>query len=260
MEVVILCGGLGTRLREETEFRPKPMVKIGSKPILWHIMKHYAVYGHKDFILALGYKGKTIKDYFCNYEVMNNDLTIELGRKDSLRIHGGHEETGWMVTLVHTGSEALKGARLKKVARFVRGDVFMATYGDGVSDVKIDELIKFHKAHGKIATLTGVNPAAKFGELRIRGEKVEGFFEKPEDSKFKMVNGGFFVFNRDIFDYLTTEDECDLERGTLEKVAQEGELMIFKHRGYWACMDTIRDVEYLNRLWDAGEAKWKLWK
>jgi glucose-1-phosphate cytidylyltransferase len=259
MKVVILCGGAGTRLREETEFRPKPMVNIGPRPILWHIMKYYAQFGYKEFILALGYRGDMIKNYFCHYELMNNDVTIELGQPESMRIHYSNDEVGWKVTLADTGEKTLKGARLKKVEKYLSDDVFMMTYGDGVADVDINDLLAFHKTHGKLSTVTGINPASRFGELKIDGDRVESFAEKPQNGE-GLINGGFFVFNRTIFDYLTTDDSCDLEFGPLERIAQEGQLMVYKHRGFWACMDTLRDMEYLNRLWDNGQAKWKTWK
>ncbi|WP_041585728.1 glucose-1-phosphate cytidylyltransferase [Syntrophus aciditrophicus] len=258
MQTVILCGGVGTRLREETEFRPKPMVNIGSHPILWHIMKYYSQFGHKDFILALGYKGEMIKNYFCHYELMNNDVTIELGQPERTCIHYAHDEAGWKITLADTGEKTLKGARLKKVERYIRGDMFMMTYGDGIADVDINELLAFHKAHGKMATVTGINPASRFGELKIDGDRVEAFREKPRNGN-GLINGGFLVFNREIFNYLTTDDSCDLEIGPLEQIAREGQLMVYKHRGFWACMDTLRDMEYLNRIWNAGEARWKIW-
>ncbi|MFC1515413.1 glucose-1-phosphate cytidylyltransferase [Thermodesulfobacteriota bacterium] len=259
MQAVILCGGLGTRLREETEFRPKPMVNIGHHPILWHIMKIYAHFDIKDFILALGYKGEMIKDYFIHYEVMNSDVTIELGKPKSLCLHNCHEEAGWKITLANTGEKAMKGARLKKVEPYINGEIFMLTYGDGVADIKINALLEFHEQHGKIATVTGVNPAAQFGELKIKGDDVEAFSEKPKVSERGYVNGGFFVFNRAIFNYLNTDDACDLEYGVLEALATEGELKIYKHPGFWACMDTIRDMEYLNNLWAHNKAHWKLW-
>ena len=259
MQVIILCGGIGTRLREETEFRPKPMVNIGSYPILWHIMKYYSQFGCKDFVLALGYKGETIKNYFCHYELMNNDVTIALGQPEKMRIHYTHDEAGWKITLVDTGEKALKGARLKKLERYITGDTFMMTYGDGIADVDINELLAFHKAHGKMATVTGINPAARFGELKIDGDRVETFREKPQHGD-GLISGGFFVFNRKILDYLTTDDLCDLEIGPLEQIAKEGQLMVYKHRGFWACMDTLRDMEYLNKIWNDGKAKWKIWK
>jgi len=259
MKVVILCGGAGTRLREETEFRPKPMVNIGPYPILWHIMKYYSQFGFKEFVLALGYKGDMIKNYFCHYELMNNDVTIELGQPEKTCIHYAHDEAGWKITLADTGEKSLKGARLKKVEKYIVGDTFMMTYGDGIADVDIGKLLAFHKAHGKLATVTGINIASRFGELKIDGDSVETFSEKPQDGK-GFINGGFFVFNRKILDYLTTDDLCDLEVGPLEQIAGEGQLMVYKHRGFWACMDTLRDMEYLNRLWDNGMARWKIWK
>jgi glucose-1-phosphate cytidylyltransferase len=260
MQTVILCGGLGTRLREETEFRPKPMVHIGTRPILWHIMKIYAHFGITDFILALGYKGEMIKDYFVHYEVMNNDITIELGKPDNFCLHNCHEESGWKITLAHTGDKALKGARLKRVEKYIEGDTFMLTYGDGLANIAINELLDFHRSHGKIATVTGVNPTARFGELKTAGNKVEVFSEKPTDSGSGIINGGFFVFNKKIFEYLTDDDNCDLEYDTLERVASEGQLMVYRHTGFWACMDTIRDMEHLNKLWAGGEAQWRVWK
>lgn len=259
MKVVILCGGLGTRLREETEFRPKPMVNIGNRPILWHIMKIYAHYGHNDFVLALGYKGEMIKNYFCHYELMNNDVTIELGKPEQLCIHQCHKETGWKITLADTGEKALKGARLKKVEKYINNeDTFMVTYGDGVANIDINSLLAFHHGHGKLATVTGINPTSRFGELRLRGNQVESFIEKPQDGD-SLVNGGFFVFNKRIFDYLLPDDNCDLEVGSLEKVAREGQLMVYKHTDFWICVDTLRDMEYVNKLWAEGKAEWKVW-
>lgn len=258
MKVVILCGGLGTRLREETEFRPKPMVNIGNRPILWHIMKIYAQHGYKEFILSLGYKGEIIKEYFYHYELFNNDVTLELGHPDKICIHQCHEENGWRITLTDTGEKALKGARLKKVEKYITDDEFMMTYGDGVADIDINALLAFHHSHGKLATVTGTNPASRFGELKITGNRVESFNEKPETSS-GLISGGFFVFNKAIFDYLSVEDNCDLEIGPLEKIAREGQLMVYKHTGSWACMDTLRDMDYLNMLWNENKAFWKIW-
>lgn len=258
MKVVILCGGLGMRLREETEFRPKPMVNIGGKPIIWHIMKIYAHYGHKDFILALGYKGELLKEYFYHYELMNNDMTIELGHPEKICIHRGREENDWRITLADTGDRALKGARLKRVEKYIDGDQFMMTYGDGVGNVDIHSLLDFHNRHGKLATVTGINPTSRFGELKIKGNQVENFSEKPETSS-EFISGGFFVFNKKVFDYLSDDDNCDLEIGPLEKIASEGQLLVYKHAGFWACMDTIRDMEYLNKIWNENRAKWKIW-
>jgi len=257
MKVVILCGGLGTRIREETEFRPKPMVNIGGRPILWHIMKTYSYYGYNEFILSLGYKGETIKEYFYNYELMNNDVTLTLGHPEKTLFHTIHEENEWTITLADTGIETLKGARLKRVEKYITGDEFMVTYGDGVSNIDINKLIAFHRSHGKIATVTGINPAARFGELKIAGNQVESFVEKPKNNS-GLINGGFFVFKREMLDYLMSDRKCDLEIGPLEKVAKDGQLMVYKHTGFWACMDTLRDMDYLNKLWNENKAEWKL--
>lgn len=256
MKVVILCGGLGTRMKEETEFRPKPMVNIGNKPILWHIMKIYSSYGFKEFILCLGYKGEMIKEYFYNYEILNNDFTIELGEHKNIEIHGLHDETGWKITLVDTGQHSLKGARLKKIEKYIDSDIFMSTYGDGLANIDINDLLKFHNDHGKIVTLTGVMPPSRFGTLSVKGNEVVEFNEKPQASG-GLINGGFFVFNRKIFSYLSENDSCDLEIGILDRLAREGELMVYKHAGDWACMDTVRDIEYLNNLWSSGKEFWK---
>ena len=257
--VVILCGGLGTRLREETEYRPKPMVEIGGKPILWHIMKIYAHQGFKDYILGLGYKGEIIKNYFYNYEILNNDFTVELGSYKHVEIHSNHKEKGWQVTLADTGDSALKGARIKKIEKYVNGDLFMLTYGDGVADINLHELLSFHKNHGRIGTVTGVRPPSRFGDLVVESNRVVSFTEKPQVSE-GLINGGFFVFNRGIFDYLSAEDNCDFEVGPLEQLAEDGELMVYELKGEWACMDTFRDMEYLNKLWQGGKAFWKIWE
>lgn len=258
IKVVILCGGLGTRLREETEFRPKPMVNIGSRPILWHIMKIYAHYGFNDFILCLGYKGEMIKEYFYNYEILNSDFTIDLDNRKSIEIHSNHAEKNWKVTLADTGDIALKGARLKRIEKYIDGDMFMLTYGDGVANVNVNALLAFHKSHGKLVTVTGVNPASRFGELRVKGDRIVKFIEKKKTGA-SSINGGFFVCNRGIFDYLTHDDNCDLEIGAMERIAQEGQLMVYKHKGFWACMDTLRDADYLNKLWNENKAEWKIW-
>jgi glucose-1-phosphate cytidylyltransferase len=258
MKVVIFCGGAGTRLREETEFRPKPMVHIGSRPILWHIMKIYSAHGFRDFILCLGYRGEIIKDYFLNYEVLNCDFTIELYNGKKVTMHNSHEEKSWRVTLADTGETALKGARLKRIEKYIDDDIFLMTYGDGVSDVDLEKLVEFHLSHGKLVTVTGINPVSRFGELKLQGSKVVKLVEKEEFGK-SFVSGGFFVFSRGIFDYLTDDNGCDLEIGPLERIAEQGELMVYKHKGFWACMDTMRDMDYLNRLWNGQNAPWKTW-
>ena len=257
MKVVILCGGLGTRLREETEFRPKSMVEIGGKPILWHIMKTYAHYGFNEFVLCLGYKGEMIKEFFHNYELFNSDMTIELG-KPNVKLHNKHTEYGWKITLAETGDSAQKGSRLKQVEKYIDGNVFMLTYGDGVANIDVNQLLKFHQKHGKLATVTGINPASRFGELKVIGDQVESFSEKPETST-GLINGGFFVFNKKIFDYLSVREDCDLEYGPLEKISREGQLMVYKHQEAWYCMDTLRDMEFLNKLWNEGNPGWKVW-
>jgi glucose-1-phosphate cytidylyltransferase len=259
MKVVILCGGLGTRLKEETEFKPKPMVMIGDHPIIWHIMKIYATQGYQDFVLCLGYKGHLIKDYFYHYEIMANDFQVTLGRKDALEIFQKHPERGWRVLLANTGEKTLKGARLKRIEGYLDSDNFMVTYGDGVADIDLSRLLDFHLSHGKIATLTGVKPVTRFGELVVDGQRVTNFLEKPQTAG-GLINGGFFVFHRRIFDYLDEREDCDLEYGVLEQLAREGELMVHRHDGFWACMDNQRDMDYLNRLWAEGQAGWKVWE
>ncbi|MEA3254465.1 MAG: glucose-1-phosphate cytidylyltransferase [Candidatus Altiarchaeota archaeon] len=258
MKVVILCGGMGMRLREETEYKPKPMIAIGGKPVLWHIMKVYSHYGFKEFILALGYKGEVIKDYFYNYEILNNDFTIGLGSQKNIEIHSNHREQGWRITLADTGDKALKGSRIKKIEHYVDGDLFMLTYGDGIANIDLRELLSFHKNHGCIGTVTGVRPISRFGELAVEKDRVTSFMEKPQLSE-GLVNGGFFVFNRDIFNYLSEDDNCDFEFGPLEQLAKDGELKVYKHEKDWECMDTFRDMKHLNKLWKNNEAFWKIW-
>jgi len=254
-KVVILCGGLGTRLKEETEYRPKPMVPIGNKPILWHIMKIYSHYGFKEFILCLGYKGEVIKDYFSRYEVLNNNFTLTLGQHNELEFHGNHSEIGWKITFVDTGLNAHKGARLKRIERFIDSDSFMVTYGDGVANIDINDLVEFHESHDKIATVTGVRPPSRFGELIVKGSTIEAFSEKPQVTT-GFINGGFFVFKRGFFDFLKDKDECDLEFGPFELLANQNELVMYEHTGFWHCMDNVRDMEHLNKLWISGQAPW----
>ena len=258
MKIVILCGGLGTRLREETEFRPKPMIEIGDKPILWHIMKTYAHYGFKDFILCLGYKGEMIKEYFYNYEIHNNDFTLELGKNKHIAIYDGHNENGWKITLAETGKDALTGARVKQIEKYVDSDTFMLTYGDGVADINIKALINYHKSHGKIGTVTGVRPQGRFGELTLKENKVEKFSEKPQAGN-DFISGGFFVFERKFFQYLDSNEKCILEKEPLEKLSSQGELMVYRHEGFWQCMDTYRDYQLLNDLWKSMKVPWNVW-
>ncbi len=258
MKVVILCGGLGTRLREETEYRPKPMVEVGGRPILWHIMKIYAHHGFRDFVLCLGYRGAMIKDYFLKYEAMNNDFTICLGKLGAVAYHGEHDEQDYRVTLADTGPETMTGGRLKRVARYVCGDTFLMTYGDGIADVDLKALVAFHRTHGKLATLTTVRPTSRFGILKLGGDsRVTEFAEKPQIDD-GWINAGFCVFDRRVFDYLGGDD-CVLEREPLERLACEGQLMAFRHEGFFYAMDTYREYQHLNELWARGKAPWKIW-
>jgi len=250
---------MGTRLREETEFRPKPMVKVGHRPILWHIMRLYAHYGLNDFVLCLGYRGEVIKEYFYNYELHNNDFSVRLGRRRSIEWHSTDENLDWQVALIDTGEKALKGARIKRIEHLIDGDTFCLTYGDGLGNVDIDDLLRFHREHGRVGTVTGVRPPSLFGELQVSGSRVEIFTEKPQTSS-GLISGGFFVFSRAIFDYLADDDRCDFEKGPLEQLSREGELMVYQHPGDWACVDTPRDLEHMNHLWATDQAFWKIWK
>ena len=257
-DVIILCGGKGSRLSEETILKPKPMIEIGGKPILWHIMKHYSYYGYHRFILALGYKGEYVKNYFYNYRIFSNDFTIEMHPEKEPQIHGLSDESHWEITLVDTGLNTLKGGRIKRLERYVKSDNFHLTYGDGVSNINLNELDRFHMKHGNIGTITGVHPPSRFGEMLIEGDNVIHFEEKPQLST-GIINGGFFVFNRKFFDYLISDDKCDFEFGPLQKIASEKKLKVFKHDGFWQCMDTIRERDYLNSLWESGSPPWKIW-
>jgi glucose-1-phosphate cytidylyltransferase len=259
MKVVILCGGMGTRLREETEYKPKPMVEIGSRPILWHIMKSYAAHGFTDFILCLGYKGEKIKEYFLNYKAMNSDFTVTLGKHGVVELNDDHAEDGWRVTLADTGLKALTGARVRRIQKYVGNEPFLLTYGDGVSDVDLTQLVAFHQKQGRLATLTGVRAPGRFGELGLEGDQVTTFHEKPEVSG-GYINGGFFILEPGVFNYLSDDDSCILEREPLEKLASAAQLNVFKHDGFWQCIDTFRDVTLVNQLWDSGKAPWKSWK
>ena len=258
MKVVILCGGLGTRLREETEFRPKPLVDVGGHPILWHIMKLYAHHGFRDFVLCLGYRGSMIKEYFLNYEAMNNDFTICLGRESRIEYNDNHEEQDFRITLADTGLESMTGGRLKRAQKYLPDDSFMVTYGDGVSDVDIRKLVEFHKSHGKLATVTTFRPISRFGILDINSEnQVQNFIEKPKSDAW--ASAGYFVFQRKIFDYLDG-DQCILEHEPLERLAAERQLVAYNHDGSFFAMDTYREFQILNDLWKSGQAPWKVWK
>ena len=257
MKVVILCGGLGTRLREETEFRPKPMVPVGERPIVWHIMKIYAHYGFKEFILCLGYKGEAIKDYFRNYHWNTSDVTLKLGPRPQIKYHNQHTEEDWSVTLVDTGQTTQTGGRLKRVLPYITGDTFLLTYGDGVINSDITKSVAFHKKAGKIATLTAVQPASRFGDLAIKGDTVIEFKEKAA-RQASFINGGFFVVNKRIAKYLT-DDKCVLEQEPLNNLAAQGQIAAYAHTGFWQCMDTYREQQLLTEMWQKGDAPWKVW-
>ena len=254
MKAIILAGGFGTRLSEYTENIPKPMVTVGQKPILWHVMSQYAKYGIKDFKLALGYKAEIIKEYFLNYSVLNSDFTVDLGT-GVVNSHQ-HNKTDWKVSLVDTGRETMTGGRVKRMKSLIGNETFLLTYGDGVSDINIDELIKFHKSHGKMVTVSAVRPRARFGELNIDKDKglVTSFIEKPQTEQ-GWINGGYFVIDPKFFD-LIEDDNTILEREPLEKATAMGELMAYHHNGFWQCMDTKRDKDILEELWQSGSAPW----
>ena len=254
--VFILCGGLGTRLREETEVRPKPMVPIGGRPILWHIMRTYAQYGFKEFVLCLGYKGEVIKSYFLNYSSMSSDFTVAL-KTDVVKVHSIGHDQDWTVTLADTGDGAMTGSRVARAASKYFGDAdhFAVTYGDGLTDTDLGKEFDFHKAHGKVGTVLGVNPPSRFGEVKLDGETVVEFEEKPKFGE-KWINGGFFFFRREFLDYLSCDEGCILERAPLHKLAEDEQLSMYRHPGFWACMDTQRDRDYLDQLWAKGKAPW----
>lgn len=253
MKTVILCGGKGTRLSEETTTRPKPMVEVGPFPIVWHIMESYAKHGFNEFVLALGYKGSYIKEFFLNYFSRNSDFTVDLSNGELL--YHRENKKNWKVTLVDTGEESMTGGRLLPLREHLSKDEnFMLTYGDGVANVNIKQLVEYHLSHGKKATVTAVHPSARFGELEIQGDKVVSFSEKPQTTE-GWINGGFFVLSRDVLNYITGSD-CIFERTPLETLAREGNLMTFKHHGFWQCMDTLRDKQLLQSLWESGNPPW----
>jgi glucose-1-phosphate cytidylyltransferase len=254
MKVVILSGGFGTRLSEHTDIIPKPMVTIGGKPIIWHIMKNYASFGHKDFYLALGYKAEIIKEYFMNYRSLNSDFSVDLF-DGQIQPHV-LEDIDWRVTMVNTGIDSMTGGRVKRMKSFINNETFMLTYGDGVANINIDDLLKFHKSHGKMVTISAVRPNARFGELEIKDNKVISFEEKPQTKK-GWINGGYFIVEPEFFE-LIKEDKTILEKEPLEKAAALGELMAFHHDGFWQCMDTKRDRDYLEDLWQSNSAPWKV--
>lgn len=258
MKTVIFCGGKGMRLHEETEFRPKPLIEIGGWPILWHVMRIYAHYGYRDFVLCLGYKGDMIKRYFLDYEAMQNDFTLELGT-NNLQFHSLHQERGWQVTLANTGMEANTGTRLKRVQKYVDTDLFMVTYADGVANINIQQLVDFHRSHGKIGTITAVRPLSRFGELELRKDNIVETFREKAPVEGGYINGGFFVFDHRIFNYVKDDDACILEHEPLVRLAGDGQLAAYIHQEYWHCMDTYRDWETLNEEWAKSNPGWKIW-
>jgi glucose-1-phosphate cytidylyltransferase len=255
MKVAILAGGVGTRLAEETEIKPKPMVEIGGKPILWHIMMHYAYYGFKDFVIALGYKGEQIKKYMVDYAALNGNLRVNF-RTGKVDMHSG-VRPDWNVELVETGITTLTGGRIKRLQPYLGNETFMLTWGDGVSDVNLRELLAFHRSHGKLATLTAVRPPARFGHLTFDGNRVASFEEKPQTAE-GWINGAYFVLEPGVFDYIDGDD-TQWEKEPMERLARDGQLMAYKHCSFWQCMDTLRDKKLLEALWERGNAPWKVW-
>jgi glucose-1-phosphate cytidylyltransferase len=258
VKTLILAGGYGSRLGNIAENTPKPMVTVGGRPIIWHIMKIYSHFGFNDFVILLGYQGVKIKEYFFNYHMMSNDFTIDLA-DNRISFADENNVEKWKVTLVDTGIDTLKGGRIKRAELYLEDDVNMLTYGDGVADISIDKLLEFHRWHRKMLTITGVRPPSRFGELVIKDQKVLSFEEKPQISS-GMINGGFMVFNKELLSYLTPDKDCDFEFGVLEDLAKQGEIMVYEHHGFWECIDTERDLNHLNKLWQENKAAWKLWE
>ena len=259
MKVVILAGGLGTRLSEETDIRPKPMVEIGGRPIIWHIMKIYASHGFTDFVICLGYKGYFIKEYFANYFLHQTDITINLG-SNQIEYHKSNSEN-WKITLIDTGKESMTGGRIKRIQPYIGDEPFMLTYGDGVADINIGELVRYHQSHGKHLTVTSIQPSGRFGALELDDAtgKVNSFYEKPKGDGV-WINGGFFVCQPEVFDYIRNGDSTIWEQEPLQNIAKDGHLMGFRHEGFWSPMDTLKDKQDLNEMWNKGSAKWKIWE
>ncbi len=258
MKAVILAGGFGTRLSEETDIRPKPMVEIGGKPILWHIMKIYALHGITEFVIALGYKAEIIKDYFLNFYAFNNDISLDL-HNGKTTIHNGKSQPSWKIHLVDTGMHTQTGGRLKRLRKWLgKDETFLFTYGDGVADLDVEAVLKFHHAHGKLATVTTVRTPARFGRIAFEGDTIFNFNEKPQSGE-GWINGGFFVLNSKVIDYIAG-DETPWEKEPLESLAGEGQMMGYRHYGFWSCMDTLREKNYLEDMWVSKTAPWKMWE
>ncbi|ALO15754.1 Glucose-1-phosphate cytidylyltransferase [Salinivirga cyanobacteriivorans] len=258
MKTIILCGGMGTRLREETEYKPKPMVEIGGRPILWHIMKHYSFYGYNEFILALGYKGDVIRDYFINYYKYNRDFTVDLSSGD-VKIENEGSKNNWKVTLVETGDESMTGYRTKLAGKYINEGRFMLTYGDAVANVNIQKLVEFHKQKDTIGTVTGVYPPSRFGDLVVKGDMVNKFKQQLKDvDNQQPINGGYFIFKKEFLDIIPDDPAADLEKKAMDTIVEQNQLSIFDHPGFWHSMDTYRDYLRLNKMW-REEAPWKIW-
>lgn len=257
MKVVLLAGGFGTRISEESHLKPKPMIEIGEKPILWHIMKYYSRFGYNEFIVCLGYKQYVVKEFFADYFLHTSDVTFDL-TNNSMEVHNNYSEA-WKVTLVDTGLNTMTGGRVKRIKDYVGNEPFMLTYGDGVSNIDIEALVKFHQAHGRLATITAVNVGQKYGVLDISGESQVNFFREKSDTDGSQINGGFMVLNPGVFDYIEG-DNTVFEKTPLEQLAKDGQLMAYKHEGFWKCMDTQRDKMQLEELWHSGAAPWKVWE
>ena len=259
MKVIILCGGMGTRLREETEYKPKPMVEIGGKPILWHIMKHYAHYGHKEFILALGYKGDYIRDYFLNFYNYNSDFSVDLANNVSVEIHNSKIHEDWKITLVETGDTSMTGFRTKLCEKHITEDRFMLTYGDAVSNVNINDLISFHMEQDTIGTVTGVYPPSRFGDLVTDNNSVVNFKQQIKETENKEpINGGYFVFKREFLDLIPNSPKADIEGIPMDKLVEKKQLSVYRHKNFWQCMDTFRDNQMLEKMWQENPI-WKIW-
>jgi glucose-1-phosphate cytidylyltransferase len=256
MKAVILCGGFGTRFSEETVLRPKPMIEIGGRPILWHIMNTYSFYGTNEFIIAAGYKSEVIKEYFLNFYSINNDISVDLSNGKTV-IHDGNQPD-WKVHIIDTGLHTQTGGRLGRLRKWVEGeDAFMMTYGDGVADINLSELMAFHRSHGKLATISTVRTPARFGRIGFSGDRISEFFEKPESGE-GWINGGYFVLSPKVIDYIESDDSI-WEREPMERLARDGQLMGYRHYGFWSCMDTLKEKNYLEELWESGKADWKVW-
>jgi glucose-1-phosphate cytidylyltransferase len=259
MKVIILCGGMGTRLREETEYKPKPMVEIGGKPILWHIMKHYAYYGFKEFILALGYRGDVIRDYFLNFYNYNTDFTVDLAANGKIEIHNADIKEDWKVTLVETGNESMTGYRTKLCCKYITEDRFMLTYGDAVSNINIPNLVEFHKKMNTIGTVTGVYSPSRFGDLVIKGDMIFQFKQQLKDIEHQApINGGYFVFKKEFFDFIPDDPNVNIENEPMDSLVKTNQLSVYRHYEFWQCMDTYRDSQLLEKMWKENPV-WKIW-